>query len=77
MLSALTAPPKPTHGTPCSVGVLLSALRGKEKNALEKMLTPGSGWSHTAIWEACIAERYQVAEQTVGRHRNGKCRCFK
>lgn len=76
----LANPPKPMHGTPCSVGALLEKLAGDERAALETMLgTPEqrSPWSASAVHDALAGEGYTVGLQTIGRHRGGKCRCGK
>lgn len=71
--------PVPIHGSPCSVGVLLDTLKGDELEALNLMLgTPERrGWSATDIYDALIAEGYEVGRQSINRHRGGKCRCAK
>ena len=63
-------------GKPCSVGTLLNRLDGDELAALEAMLYR-LGWSQRRIYEACIAEDYIIAEQSINRHRSQGCRCFK
>lgn len=67
------------HGKPCSVGVLLETLEGDELEALKTMLgTPEKhGWTASQIYDALVSEGYEVAYQTIGRHRGGRCRCVK
>lgn len=70
--------PRPVHGLPCSVGSLLNTLEGPELDALITMLgdpQKRNGWSAGAIYEALTAEGYEVGQQTISRHRRGRCRC--
>lgn len=69
--------PETTTGKPCSVGVLISQLDPKELAALRVMLgTPEQrGWSEGEIYDALTAEGYEVARQSINRHRGGRCRC--
>jgi hypothetical protein len=70
--------PKSQHGLPCSVGVLLNTLEGDELDALILMLgnpEERNGWSASAIYDALTAEGYAVGQQTITRHRRGRCRC--
>lgn len=73
----ITAPPKPQHGLPCSIGSLLNQLEGAELEAFQTMLgTPERrGWPATAIWRACLDEGHEIGLQSINRHRGGKCRC--
>lgn len=73
----LNTPPKPMHGLPCSVGVLLDTLQGDELDALRTMLGNNQqrGWGASDIWRALTDEGYEVGLQTINRHRGGKCRC--
>lgn len=73
----LAEPPKPMHGTPCSVGVLLDTLEGAELDALRVMLGSPTqrGWSQDAIYAVLTDEGYEVGRQSINRHRGGKCRC--
>lgn len=73
----LAEPPKPKHGTPCSVGALLDRLEGGERDALLTMLgTPEQrGWPQDAIYDALTGEGYEVGRQSINRHRGRKCRC--
>jgi hypothetical protein len=68
-------PPNMT-GTPCSVRVLLDTLQGDELAALKHMLASRE-WSQAMIWKALLDEGYEVGQQSVNRHRGGKCRCAK
>lgn len=65
------------HGKPCSIGALLEQLKGKERDALTVMLgsRENPGWSATEIYDALVAEGYQVGRQSINRHRGGRCRC--
>lgn len=73
----LSKQPAPTHGLPCSVGVLLNTLEGDERDALLTMLgTPEQrGWSASEIFDALTAEGYRIAFRSINPHRGGKCRC--
>jgi hypothetical protein len=75
----LQNPPSSRTGTPCSLGAVLATLDPTERAALEQMLgTPEQrGWSAPSIYDALKAEGYEVALQTVNRHRGGRCRCGK
>ncbi len=68
---------EPTGGLPCSVGVLIAQLDPKELAALNTMLgTPEQrGWSEGEIYDALTAEGYEVARQSINRHRGRRCRC--
>lgn len=68
---------RPMHGYPCSVGALLEKLEGDELAAFKHMLgTPEQrGWPASKIFDAVKAEGYDVAYQTINKHRGGKCRC--
>jgi hypothetical protein len=64
------------NGSPCSVRVLLDTLQGDELDALNYML--GSrDWSQAMVWKALTDEGYEVGQQSINRHRGGKCRCAK
>lgn len=67
--------PKRQAGLPCSVGALEDRLTGKESDALHAMLHT-LGWSARRIYDALVAEGYDVGFQTIGRHRSRSCRCF-
>jgi hypothetical protein len=69
--------PETMAGKPCSVGVLIAQLDPKELAALRVMLgTPEKrGWSEGEIYDALTAEGYEVARQSINRHRGGRCRC--
>lgn len=73
----LNEPTEKMRGTPCSVGVLLERLQGDELEALKTMLgtRENRGWSASAIFDVLTEEGYEVAYQTIGRHRGGRCRC--
>ena len=75
----LHGPTPIVHGKPCSVGALLERLEGDELAALQTMLgTPEKrGWAASQIFDALTAEGYEVAYQTIGRHRGGRCRCVR
>lgn len=62
------------QGLPCSVGDLLTKMPPADVEALEHMLS--AGWSQNDIYDAVTAEGYQVARQTINRHRSQACRCF-
>ena len=70
----IAAPEYATHGKPCSVGVLLDTLTGKELAALEEILA-SRAWSQAMVWKALTDEGYEVGMQSINRHRGGKCRC--
>jgi hypothetical protein len=62
------------HGTPCSVRTLLDTLQGDELAALQHMLGSRE-WSQAMVWKALVDEGYEVGQQSINRHRGGKCRC--
>jgi hypothetical protein len=63
----------PKRGT-CSIAVALSQLDDPEAEKLRAALA--ADWlPHTAIQKWLAGHGVKVAEQTVGRHRNGKCSC--
>jgi hypothetical protein len=68
--------PQRQHGLPCSVGALEERLQGAEADALNAMLHT-LGWSARRVYEALLAEGYEVGQQTINRHRSRSCRCFK
>jgi hypothetical protein len=68
--------PKRQTGLPCSVGALEDRLDGPEADALQAMLHT-LGWSATRVYEALVAEGYEVGRQSINRHRSRACRCFK
>lgn len=73
-----TSPQKAIHGTPCSVGELLSELDKVEAKALQTMLdSPWRIWPHLHVEEAIRAEGHPVGQGQVGKHRRKACRCFK
>lgn len=63
-------------GSPCSVRVLLDTLQGDELAALKHMLASRE-WSQAMVWKALLDEGYEVGQQSINRHRGGKCRCAK
>jgi len=65
------------NGLPCSIGALLDTLDGDELAALQQILRSDSGWSQAMIWKALMDEGYAVGQQSINRHRGGKCRCAK
>ena len=73
------APPPRTTGFDCSVGRLLNTLEGDELAALVAMLADREhgGWPNGHVYDALVAEGYEVGRQTIGRHRRGRCRCDK
>jgi hypothetical protein len=68
--------PQRMNGLPCSVGALEERLEGPEADALYAMLHT-LGWSARRVYEALLAEGYEVGQQTINRHRSRSCRCFK
>jgi hydroxymethylpyrimidine/phosphomethylpyrimidine kinase len=64
------------HGNPCSVATALSALPPKERAALQAMLDDRR-WTQRQIQDALKAEGIDVGFQSIGRHRNQACRCFR
>ena len=76
LVDQLNNAPRPFHGSPCSVRTLLDTLQGDELAALEFMLGSRE-WSQAMIWKALTDEGYNVGQQSVNRHRGGKCRCAK
>lgn len=77
LANRITETPARNHGLPCSVGALVEQLDGTERDALLTMLgTPEQrGWSAGDIHRVLREEGYEVAYQTINRHRGGKCRC--
>lgn len=67
-------PEPPMHGSPCSVGLLLSALPPAEATALQHMLD--TGWTARQIYDAVTGEGHMVGMQSINRHRREVCRCF-
>lgn len=75
-----TGRPATIHGKPCSVGTLLATLQGAELEALLTMLgdpAKRDGWNASEIYDALVAEGYEVGRQSINRHRGGRCRCAK
>lgn len=70
------SPTPGVNGSPCSVGALLDTLDGTELDALHTMLGSRE-WSQAMIWKALMDEGYTVGQQSINRHRGGKCRCAK
>jgi hypothetical protein len=68
-------PPKSIHGNPCSVGTTLAALPVKECESLQRMLDDRA-WTERMIFDALSDEGIEVGRQSIGRHRNHRCRCF-
>lgn len=67
--------PQRVAGKPCSIGALEDRLIGAEADALYAMMHT-LGWSATRVYNALIAEGYEVGQQTINRHRSRSCRCF-
>lgn len=67
--------PQRRPGLPCSIGALEDRLVGEEADALHAMLHT-LGWSAARIFDALVAEGYEVGRQTIQRHRSRSCRCF-
>lgn len=75
---ATTGSTKRIHGTPCSIGELLSTLEKAEAKALQTMLdAPWRVWPHLHVEEAVRTEGYTVGQGQVGKHRRRACRCFR
>lgn len=73
-----TTPKESIHGTPCSVGELLTTLDKSEAKALQVMLdSPWRVWPHNRIEAELREERLVVGQGQVGKHRRQDCRCFK
>lgn len=78
---AATPPAPGKHGLPCSVGEIERQLEGRDLEALHILLygpsgTPGGrGRSANEVYDILRAEGFKVAQQTINRHRGGRCRC--
>jgi hypothetical protein len=73
-------PPKVIHGNPCSIGTTLAALPPKERESLQRMLDEQKpngkhAWTESMIFDALSDEGIEVGKQSIGRHRNRRCRC--
>ena len=67
---------KPIHGTPCSVGQLLTTLDAEDVKFLADVLADHIDWSSEKIYALLTADGHDVGRQSIGRHRRHCCRCF-
>lgn len=74
---------KPMHGTPCSVGRLLTVLDPADVTTLASWLADTRAWSEERLYRRLTTddpendwEAVEVGRQSIGRHRRRQCRCF-
>jgi hypothetical protein len=72
LLEKLKTPPVKPARVQCKITQLLLSLNEDERNALEAVLSPDSGWTDTAISAVLQEEGHTVGETSIGRHRAGK-----
>lgn len=70
----LATPPAVRRGQQCSVGALLDSLDGDDLAAVQAALA-NPAWTEAMIWQVLTDEGYDVAKQSIGRHRRGHCSC--
>lgn len=76
MLDLLTAPPlKGQHGPRCSFHKWLPQQSADVQAALAAIMAPTSGYEHADIARRLKLCGLDIAGQTVGRVRNGECKC--
>lgn len=69
---ALAAVP-PTRRPSCTMGLAMAGMDEDDRSDLERALD--GEWTNKQIAQALQALGLDVEPQTVGRHRNGECKC--
>lgn len=72
LVSRLKAPAPKHKRVQCSVTLLLLSLNQEERDALNEVLAPDSGWTDAAIVTALRLEGHEIGESALGNHRRGK-----
>lgn len=74
------------HGHPCSVGKLIASMDEAELAAFQQIMYGRSGlteparavrgWTEAQVFDAVVAEGYEVAKSQINEHRGKRCRCY-
>lgn len=72
LLSKLKAPPEKPARVQCRITLLLLSLSDDERQALEAVLSPDSGWTDSDISKVLSEEGHIIGDTSIGRHRTGK-----
>lgn len=74
-LSEALARTRPRIGAACSIGIMLDALDGADREQVLAVLTKDSGYSNAHLSRAFNLTGRKIHEGTVRRHRAGECQC--
>lgn len=71
----------PTSVDTCKVGMAMREVPEKYQNALSDLLqnrpSTSGGETDDQICERLYQAGYKISPNTIGRHRSGKCVCFR
>lgn len=67
--------PKYRKPSACSVGLFLAGLSEKERALFAGVLADPATWSHAEVSRRLSKLGVPINQVTIGRHRQGACRC--
>lgn len=66
--------PRQHRPRPCRTKAILDALTGDDRKAVKAALE-GTDFHSTQIADVLTQAGHQISDQTINRHRQGKCSC--